>query len=447
MAERHKFTDKWIAGLGAPKAGRVEYVDTETDGLRLRVSASGIKTFCLLRRAKGGELERITIGRFATSIKTEGARAVALDLNTRIAGGDNPGAALRAHKGELTFDKFFISVYVRSAARKRTLRDDEQRYRDYLKDALGKKKLSEIARQDIAAVHSRITNDGHPAVANRVKALASSIFREAIASGHLEANPARGIKGNRERSRERFLRPHELPRVFAALAEEPNENYRHFFLLCLLTGARRSNVVAMRWRDLDLDSTVWTIPAAVSKNRETLRVPLVPEAVVILKERREAAAKGAMYVFGSRTVTGHIAGERGAWLRVLDRDELTQLRARIEAAGGKLPEGTSVGRELNAAREMVAILKLDTTGARLEDLRIHDLRRSLGSWQARTGASLVTIGKTLGHKTHQATAVYARLDLDPIRQSMQTATAAMLEAAGAKAGADVLDMKRRIRTG
>mgnify|MGYP003554015488 FL=1 len=83
----------------------------------------------------------------------------------------------------------------------------------------------------------------------------------------------------------------------------------------------------------------------------------------------------------------------------------------------------------------------------MTDLRIHDLRRTLGSWQAKTGASLTIIGKSLNHKTHQATAIYARLDLDPVRQSVNTATAAMLEAAGLKEVATVLPLPKKSRGG
>lgn len=80
--------------------------------------------------------------------------------------------------------------------------------------------------------------------------------------------------------------------------------------------------------------------------------------------------------------------------------------------------------------------------AELSDLRIHDLRRTLGSWQAKTGASMVIIGKSLNHKSQQATAIYARLDLDPIRESVERATSAMLTAAGLKKPADVLPMQK-----
>ena len=66
--------------------------------------------------------------------------------------------------------------------------------------------------------------------------------------------------------------------------------------------------------------------------------------------------------------------------------------------------------------------------AGIENLRLHDLRRTLGSWQARQGASLQVIGKSLGHRSQAATAIYSRLHIDPIRESVQSATTAMLEA-------------------
>jgi len=68
----------------------------------------------------------------------------------------------------------------------------------------------------------------------------------------------------------------------------------------------------------------------------------------------------------------------------------------------------------------------------------HDLRRTLGSWQAKTGASLSIIGKSLNHKNPSTTAIYARLDLDPVRESVNTATSAMMAAAGLKNSAKVV---------
>ena len=96
---------------------------------------------------------------------------------------------------------------------------------------------------------------------------------------------------------------------------------------------------------------------------------------------------------------------------------------------------------LERARTTAKRMKIDTEGCRIRDLRIHDLRRTLGSWQAKQGSSLAIIGKSLNHKSLAATAIYARLDLDPVRASVNSATAAMLEAAGIKKSAEVVAIR------
>ncbi|MCG2683974.1 MAG: tyrosine-type recombinase/integrase, partial [Planctomycetales bacterium] len=68
--------------------------------------------------------------------------------------------------------------------------------------------------------------------------------------------------------------------------------------------------------------------------------------------------------------------------------------------------------------------------AGLVDVRPHDLRRSLGSWMAITGAGLPIVGKMLGHSQPNTTAIYARLSVDPVRAAAEAATTAMLAAGG-----------------
>ena len=161
-----------------------------------------------------------------------------------------------------------------------------------------------------------------------------------------------------------------------------------------------------------------------------------------------------------RGKSGHLQGAKAGWRRVLDRAELNELTKRIQDAGHEFewpalrqkvigPRGRtrdplyeSLTSSLVRARNAAAALKIDTNGARLDDLRIHDMRRTLGSWQAATGASLVVIGKSLGHKSTQATEVYSRLNLDPVRDSMQTATRAMLAAGGLIQTAEVVPLKK-----
>jgi len=66
------------------------------------------------------------------------------------------------------------------------------------------------------------------------------------------------------------------------------------------------------------------------------------------------------------------------------------------------------------------------TKAQIENIRPHDLRRSLGSWMVNTGASLAIIGGALGHKDTKSTEIYARLAINPVKDAMEKAQLAML---------------------
>ena len=391
------FTKETLAALPSPESGRAVYHDAKTAGLQVRVTHTGIKTFSVFRRIKGGQPERITLGRFP-EMTVEQARKRAARINAEIAEGSNPAEVKRAHKGEPTVAQFFQEYGERHGSKKRSWYNDQQRFRDYLEKPLGSRKLSAITRELLGRILSDMERDGKAgATVNNVRALASGIFGKAIEWGYLSENPVRGIKTRKAVKRDRFLQANELPRFFSALAEEPNETIRDYLLVALLTGARRANVLAMRWFEVNLPEGLWRIPR--TKNDDPQNVTLSPEAIAILETRKEAAADDAVFVFPGPGKSGHLVEPKKGWERVLER-------------------------------------------AGLSDLRIHDLRRTLGSWQAKTGASLTIIGKSLNHKSHQSTAIYARLDLDPVRQSVNVATAAMLEAAGVKKPANVVKIKK-----
>jgi integrase len=279
------------------------------------------------------------------------------------------------------------------------------------------------------------------ATINNVRALASAIFGKAIEWGVVKDNPVRGIKTRKAVKRDRFMSAHELPRFFSSVADEPNITVRDYFLIALLTGARRANVLSMRWTEIDFDECIWRI--AVTKNGDPQNVTLSPEATTLLKQRKildqEAAVKSP-FVFPGSGATGHLVEPKKGWKRIFDRDEITQLGALIIKAGGVWntnaidiedeSNASALDSQLTRARAIAEDLKIDTKNVRIPDLRIHDLRRTLGSWQAKTGASLAIIGKSLNHKNQSTTAIYARLDLDPVRAAVNTATTAMMEAGG-----------------
>ena len=400
-ANHQKFTKTLLSGLVAPAAGKRQVIyDTEIPKLAMRITPTGVRAFYVVKRL-GGAMVWLKLGTFP-DMTCEQARNEAGKVLGEFAKGENPAAVKRAVKAELNFGEAFDDFLERkrkrdgSALSDKTKRDYKDLLRLYL-DGIKGKRLSAIERTEIKAIHARTTKKS-AAQADRVVAVVSAVFTFMLAHERFSGqNPATRIQKNPAPSRDRFLQADELTPFFKALSESSNENMRDFFLLALLTGARRANVSAMRWVEVDLTAGVWRI--AKTKNGTPQTVTLSPEAVTVLESRKAGSGE---FVFPGAGKSKHIVEPKKAWATLL------------KAAG-------------------------------IENLRIHDLRRTLGSWQARTGSSLPIIGKSLNHKTHQATTIYARLDLDPVRQSVNTATAAMMEAAGLKKKTEVVRIETAMR--
>lgn len=400
------FTKEALQALPKPEAGkRAVYLDTKTTGLQVRVTDAGAKTFSVYRRIKGGRPERVTLGRFP-AMTLEQARKQAARVNAEIEEGANPADVKRAHKEEPTFGELFKEYGERHGIKKRSWNTDESIYKNHLKKPLASRKLATVSRESISRILSDLERAGKSGgTINNVRALVSSVFSKAIEWGYAASNPVVGIKTRAKVKRDRFLQSDELPRFFKALAAEENETLRDYIIMALLTGARRANLLAMRWREVNLADAVWRIP--VTKNGTPQNVTLSPEAVTILKARKQAADDKAVFVFPGIGESGHVEEPKKAVIRIMARAEIPY--------GRKVENGVT----------------------------LHDLRRTLGSWQAKTGASLAIIGKSLNHQSQQTTAIYARLDLDPVRASVNTATAAMMEAAGLKKPAEVKKLPRK----
>lgn len=386
------FTKKLLDRLPLPTNGqRVYFYDSQTRGLALAVRASGKKVFVLYRKV-AGRPERIDIGPYP-DLTIEQARGKAAELNGAIARGENPADKKRLVRAEATLGELF-QTYLEYHAKPHTKSAGECEW-TYKKHLHGWKlrKISDIRRRDVVELHAKIGKKsgekgerGGPYAANRVIELLSAMYNKAIEWEWKGENPAAKVEPFQERSRERFLQPDELPAFFKSLQAEENEIVRDYVLLSLLTGARRANVQAMRWEEINFPSATWLIPE--TKNGFPVTVALSVQAMAILEQRK--ASSKSEWVFPGAGDSGHLIEPKSAWKRILKR-------------------------------------------ARIKDLRIHDLRRTLGSWQAAQGTSLQIIGKSLGHQTLAATQVYARLNLDPVRESVSKATDALMLAANAPA--------------
>ncbi len=413
MTARIRFTKSGLSALPLPAQGlRSTVYDTEVPKLAIRLTSAGTRTFYVVKR-DGSSMAWLRLGTFP-DMTAEGARKAAERALGDFAKGINPAAAKREERQKQTLGEAYEQYRVlhitprgiKSASEIHALWErclggmpdapPKKHGRKRTKHPAGvdwsKRKLDAIDNAAVRALHAGIGKT-HRTMANRVVELLSSIYNRAIEWGYRSVNPTASIKPFKETKRDRFIQGSELPRFFVALAEDTSDDFKHFVLFSLLTGARRNNVLAMRWQDTDLKAETWRIPQ--TKNDDPQVVALVPEAVEILRERKP---QDAGYIFPAASKTGHITPPKKRWADLLAR-------------------------------------------ANLADLHIHDLRRSLGSWQAITGASLPIIGKSLGHKSPDATMIYARLSLDPVRQSVNTATAAMMVAGGIKKKSEVIQLR------
>ena len=399
LTRRTSLTKTLIQGLVCPPDQRAVVVyDNAVNGLCVHVTKTS-RSFYVYRKANGRPI-RYKLGSFP-ELSVEVARKKALKDLGDIVQGKDPREERRAIRDSITLEELFARWdKVHSALRHtaKTRATDKSRFDTCFEDWKARK-IGLIREQQVRGKHAEIAEKRGCVTANRAMQLLRRLFNFARISPNPAGNKA--VNFFQERPRDRYLLGDELPRFFKALDDEPNETLKDFFYISLLTGARRGNVQSMRWDEVSLNDSTWIIPAEKSKNHQPVYVHLVDAAKVILQRRlNEAKQKQAdgdtrygEWVFPSKRFdakTLHLTEPKGAWERILER-------------------------------------------AKIKNLRVHDLRRTLGSYQAIGGASLPIIGKSLGHGDgSEATAIYARLQLDPVRASVNAAANAILTAGNAE---------------
>ena len=116
----------------------------------------------------------------------------------------------------------------------------------------GSRKLSAIKPHEVDRLHKDLASSKSNVTANIALKLLHVMFNKAIHEWRIWSgdNPAHGIRKLREVSRDRFLLAAEMPFFMMAVEVEPSRDIRDLILLALLTGARRANLLSMRWADL-----------------------------------------------------------------------------------------------------------------------------------------------------------------------------------------------------
>lgn len=379
MATPVNISMKWIQSLASPAKGRVYYRDEFQRTLHLCVSSTGTKTWQRYGRVNG-KMTRVRIGTYP-DISVKAAREICQTINADIALGKDVRAGRRATSQTRTMGtlwEWYLEYHAKPT--KKTWRRDLSTWNRVL-SKLKAVPIEHVTRSQLVEIVAAAAKAGGPGAGNKAIELARMLFNVAIRNEWATRNPAASLEKNVQPSRERFLSQEEVPKFFDALARS-SDRIRDFFLLALYTGARRSNIMAMEWSEIDFTLGMWCIPRDKSKTKAAMILPLAGQAIEILRRRRDARTSDK-WVFPSQSKTGHYVEPKDAWDRIKQRCGIT-------------------------------------------DLRIHDLRRTLGSWQANANVSLPIIGKSLGHASSLSeTSIYARVALDPVRQAVQNAVDAM----------------------
>jgi integrase len=398
-------TDRLIAKLAPPASGSAITWDVECRGLGLRITAGNIRSFVLNYRAATGVERRLTIGRFG-DWSTVAARAEARALKQRIDKGEDP---LRAEK-ELRQAPDMSDLAARYLAEWSPRKTPSEHRRDRVMietdilPVIGTLKVADVTLDDVAQVHQRISARGAPVRANRTAALLSKMFSLALKQwnwrpAHL-GNPVSGLALHRETPRERFLSPEEIQRLVEALRAHPTASGQEeeagrisaaAVLFLLLVGSRFGETMKATWAEIDLQAGTWTKPSHHVKTRKTSTIPLSAPARALLGSIRPRDAQPGDRVFP----VSDFQVSRTCWRAV-------------------------------------------SRAAKLDNLRLHDLRHSHASLLVASGLSLPVIGRLLGHTQPATTARYAHLAVDSLRAAVEVVGRSIVPPAGE--GAEVVPL-------
>jgi integrase len=244
---------------------------------------------------------------------------------------------------------------------------------------LAERDAASIKRYELLVWHAGLGERHGKVAANHALAQICAIYNKAIEwELFTGVNPAARIAKFKIPKRTRYLTQSEVLVFLNAVEQLKNGTARDYFWILLFTGQRKTNVLDMKWTDLDLQNGLWHIP--LTKNGESHTIPLIEPAVDLLRDRQLRTR--SIWVFPGSIPGRRYAGTQMAWVWILRRSGL-------------------------------------------KDLRIHDIRHTLASWQAMTGAELPLIMRTLAHKDIKSTMRYLHLNSSPVRASMAKAVNAM----------------------
>ncbi len=277
-----------------------------------------------------------------------------------------------------------------SEAKKRTLNEAIERYKQFIlpikpksqydqalqlnwwKESIGHYVLANVTPALIAQQREKLASGitsrkkkRTPATVNRYLSALSHLFTIAIKEwGWVETNPLQKVTKLKEpRGRVRFLSDEERQKLLAICKDSDSQWLYLIVVLALSTGARRMEILGLRWEDVDLNRAIITLHE--TKNGERRILPITGHVLALLTEHIKQRSPHTTFVFPGKNLKKPI-------------DVRTPFETALKLAG-------------------------------IADFRFHDLRHSAASYLAMNGASMAEIAEVLGHKTLQMVKRYAHL--------------------------------------
>ena len=368
--------------------------DSELPGFGVRVYPSGTRMYVVQTRARG-KSTRVTVGRHGVLTPEEARRRAAL-IVARVKAGEEPipaPLALKLDSGPTVADlaERYRVEHLDVRCKPSTVQTAQAAIRQHILPALGTLRLMEVERDNVMVLHGNLSET--PAMANLAVDVISRMFTMAQAWGMVPdgTDPCREIVKYRARRRERFLTDGEFRRLgeelVAAVAEgKVSVHAAGAIRLLMLTGCRCNEILTLRWKDVNLDTSEFRLRDSKTGPRS---VPLSAAAVKVLADLPRVPDNP--WVIAGRVKGTHMKNLNAPWGVV---------RARAD----------------------------------LNEVRIHDLRHSFASRALALGESLPMIGKLLGHRRAQTTARYAHLARESVKEAAGRIAASI--------GEDVLRQRR-----
>jgi integrase len=386
MAQR--LDTQLVKALEAPATGNRIVYDSEVKGFGCRITAAGAKAFILNYRA-GGRERRYTIGAFP-DWSVVAARNEAASLKREIDRGRDPMAEREHERQAPTVAELcnrYLAEHVGEHNKARTQAENRRMVERIIKPRIGRLKVEVVASEDVERLHRELNRT--PRQANHVVAVLSKMLNlaERWKLRPLNSNPCRHLQRYPENRRERFLNADELDRVGAVLRDmEAAGTIRPEVAACIrflaLTGCRLSEAVGAIWRTIDAKAGIWRLADAKTGARN---VALGAPALALLAQLPRSGDR----VFASaegEPVTANVI-ER-AWI-----GEKAQPKHRKAARPG--------------IRDRAGI----------PDVRIHDLRHTMGTYAGGAGLNAFMVRDLLGHATLTMAGRYVSRNADPMRQA------------------------------